>query len=257
MRKYIVLTALIFWINCPLIGQVSIGVIDYLEVDDHEEFLEMQKGWKKINEVRIKKDMIFGWAVYQVMFKTFDSPYDFVSIVFYDSFLKLDTDIPKEVLHEAFPEKSEVDWRIFFERTKNSRKTLTSGVFQQKLFCSNGIDNDAIYFVINEINVKSSNSSEYLKLKEEIYMPLFEEAIRNKDRVAWTLWAKWPGSMKGNHYLSADGYHSLEQIDVVNYLKYFAKIHPDKNIDQINDKVEELGTLVNSEMWKNIYKILK
>lgn len=257
MKNSIIILALLILINHSVTGQVTIGVIDYLVVDDHQEFLEMEKGWKKINEVRIKNGMIVGWGVYQVMFKTFDSPYDFVSIVWFDSFSKLDKDISKEVLNEAFPEKHDVDWRIFFERTKNSRKILTSGVFQQKLFCNNGIDNDGIYFVINEINVKPSNSNEYLRLNEEIYKPLFEEAIRNNNRVAWTLWAKWPGNMKGYHYASADGYTSLEQIDEVDYLKYFQKIHPDKNIYQISKKVEELGTLVNSEMWKVIYKVLK
>lgn len=257
MKNSILIFAFLLLLACPVIGQVTIGVIDYLEIDDPQEFLEVEKSWKKINEVRIEKGMIIGWGLYKVMFNTLDSPYDFVSIIWYDSFSKLDTDIPEEVLNEAYPEKIEVDWRIFFERTKNSRKILTSGVFQQKLFCDTGIDNDGIYFVIYEFNVKPSNSKEYLKLNEEIYQPLFEEAIRNNNRVAWTLWAKWPGSMKGNHYLSADGYTSLEQIDEVDYLKYFQKIHPDKNIDQISKKVEELGTLVNSEMWKVIYKVLK
>lgn len=257
LKNSILIFVLLLLINCSVFGQVRIGVIDYLVVDDHDEFLEMEKGWKKINEVRIKKGMIFGWAVYKVMFKTLESPYDFVEVVWYDSFSKIDIDIPEEVLSEAYPEKIEVDWEIFFERTKNSKKTLTSGVFQQKLFCSNGIDNDGIYFLIKEINIKSSNSSEYLRLNEEIYKPLFEEAIRSNDRVAWTLWAKWPGSMKGYHYLSADGYSSLEQIDEVNNFKDFKKVHPDKNKDEISQKVEEMGTLVNSEMWKVIYKVLK
>jgi hypothetical protein len=257
MKNSIVILALLLLINHSLTGQVTIGVFDYLVVDDHEEFLEIEKGSKKINEVRIKNGMIVGWGLYQVMFKNFDSRYDFVSIVWYDSFSKLDKDIPKEVLNEAFPEKLDVDWRIFFERKKNSRKTLTSGVFQQKLGCNNGIDNDGIYFVINEINVKQSNSEKYLQINEEIYQPLFEESIRNDTRVAWTLWAKWPGTMKGFHYLSADGYSSLEQIDEVNDLKYFNEVHPDKNIDQISDTVEELSTLINSEIWKNIYKVLK
>lgn len=257
MKNSILIFAFLFLISHAVTGQVTIGVIDYLVIADHAEFLEVENSWQKINEVRIKKDMIVGWGVYKVMFKTFDSPYDFVSIIWYDSFSKLDTDIPEEVLSEAYPEKTKEDWKAFFKRTKNSKKTLTSGVFEQKLFCNNGIDNDGIYFVINEINVKPSNSAEYLRLNEEIYKPMFEEAIRNNNRVAWTLWAKWPGSMKGYHYLTADGYSSLEQIDEVDYLKYFQKIHPEKNIDQISKKVEELGELVNSEMWKVIYKVLK
>ena len=35
------------------------------------------------------------------------------------------------------------------------------------------------------------------------------------------------------------------------------KIHPEKDMDQIGENIEELRTLVNSEMWKMIYRVLK
>jgi hypothetical protein len=257
IKRSIIIFALLLLKFNPTIGQDILGVVDYMKVSNHAEYLEVEKQWQKIHEIRFKKGTIIGWGVYQVMFKELDNPYNFVSISWYDNFSKLDKGIPDEVFEEAFPEKSEEDLKAFFARTEQSRERLTSRVFQQQLSCSDLLDHSSKYYAITEINVKRGKSKAYLALKEEIYKPLFEEAIHNNNRASWSLWAKWPSNMEGYQYLSADGYTSLEQVDEVDYLQYFQKIHPQKNIDQINDKEEELGNIIGSEMWKTIYRVYK
>ncbi len=243
--------------NFSVYCQNIIGVVDYMKVDDPEAYLKIENNWQEIHEVRLEKGMIVGWGVYQIMFKTVEDSYNFVTITWYDSFSKIDDKITKEVFNEAFPKKSADDWEVFYKQTETSRKITASRVFHQQISCSNSLDHFGKIYVVNEINVKPGKSKEYLAFKEEIYKPLYEEAIRNNDRTSWSLWAKWPGNMKDFQYVSADGYSSLDQIEVVNYLDYFNKIHPDKHIDHINAKAEELRTLVNSEMWKMIYRVLK
>ena len=87
-------------------------------------------------------------------------------------------------------------------------------------------------------------------------MPLYMEDKKNNNRMGWSLWAKWPGNMKDFQYVSADGYKNLEQINRVDNLSYFSKIHPNLDMDRISERVEELRTLVNTEMWKMIYSVL-
>jgi hypothetical protein len=58
-------------------------------------------------------------------------------------------------------------------------------------------------------------------------------------------------------YVSADGFDNLDQIKNVNYIEYFIKIHPEKDMDQISKKTEEMRTLINSELWKMIYRVVK
>ncbi len=242
-----------FSVHC----QNIIGVVDYMKVESPETYLKIENSWQKIHEVRLKEGMIVGWGVYQIMFKTVKDSYNYVTITWYDSFSKIDDKIPKKVFNEAFPENSNNDWEDFYNQTENARKIISSGVFHQQISCSNSLDHSGKIYVVNEINVKPGKSKEYLAFKEEIYKPLYEEAIRNNNRTSWSLWAKWPGNMKDFQYISADGYTSLDQIEVVNYLEYFNKIHPEKQIDHINTKAEELRTLVNTEMWKMIYRVLK
>lgn len=255
MIKTLCTIALIGLYSSNVLGQNIIGVIDYVKVDDVDEYLEVEKAWKKIHEERLKEGMIISWSLYQVMYKTVDDPYNFISISMYDSFSKLDKGVPENILNAAYPEKNEDDWESFDIRTYRSRKVITSSIFHQQLSCSKGLDRLGKYYVINEINVKQGASKEYIRINEEIYKPLFEEDIKNNNRTNWSLWAKWPGDTKDFHYLSADGYADLDQMEPSNYIEYFNKIHPHKNFDKISARVEELRTLENSEMWKVIHRI--
>ena len=90
---------------------------------------------------------------------------------------------------------------------------------------------------------------------EDIYIPMYQEDIRQGNREAWSLWEKWPGNMKNFQYLAADGYNSLEQIEPIDFLEYFKNIHPAKDIDDISAQIEEMRELVNTEMWKLIYVV--
>lgn len=257
MKRSTIILSILLFINLTADGQKLIGVVDYMKVENHNEYLDIEKSWQKIHEVRIKEGMIIGWSVYQVMFKSVKDPYNFVTITWYDAFSKLDKGISEKTLKAAYPEKSDKDWEDFYTETYKSRIMITSGVFHQQLSCHKGLDHLSQYYVVNEINVKPGKSKEYIKLMEEVYKPLYVEAIKNDQRASWSLWSKWPGNMKDFQYVSADGYVSLEQIDKVNYVEYFKKLHPEKNIDQISEKIEELRTIANSEMWKMIYRVLK
>ena len=239
-------------------AQNVIGVVDYMKADDPEAYLEIEKQWQKIHEERLKQGMIIDWAVYKVMFKTIDDPYNYVTISWYDAFSKLDKTIPDEVYQAAYPGRSKEEWEAFHQLTNQIRNRISSGVFHLRLSCANGLDTAGRYFVISEISVRPGKSSrDFLGIYEDVYMPLYAEDIANRNRTGWSLWEKWPGNMKDFQYGTADGYASLDKIDHSHFMEYFKKIHPDKNSDEISDRMEEIRTLVNSEVWKLEYRLLK
>ncbi len=257
MTKYVCIIFFFFLAGFKTQSQNIIGVVDYLKVENANEFLEVEKLWQKIEEERVKEGMTIGWSVYQVMFKTIDDPYNFISISWYDSFSKLDKKIPDEVLEAAYPEKNKADWKEFKQKVDNSRILINSGVFYQQLTCVNGLDRLGKYYVINEITVSPDDSKEYLQLSKDIFKPLFEEDIRNNNRTVWSLWAKWPGNDKDFQYLAADGYSSLDQIDHPKYMEYFSKIFPEKDFKGISARMDKLKKPVNTEMWKLVFRALK
>ena len=239
----------------PSFSQTIIGVGDYMRVANEQEYIELEKKWRKIHQERFERGIIKGWAVYRVMFKTPDDPYNFVTVSWYDSFSKLDNPIADEIIQAAYPEMSKDDVKAFHKETESIRRRVSAGVFHQRMTTANGLDKAGTFYVINEVKVKQGKSKELLKIYEEIYKPLYEEDIRNENRTLWSLWEKWPGDMKDFQYLAADGYSSLEQIDQVNYMAYFNKIHPGKNVEEISDRVEELRELVSTEMWKLMFRV--
>jgi len=234
--------------------QTVIGVADYMKVDNIAEYLELEQQWQKIHKQRLKEDLIVGWAAYQVMFKTPEDPYNFITVSWYDSFSKVVKEVSDETIMGAFPNMTEDDIEVFHEKTKKTRTRVQSGVFHQLITCANGLDKQGQFYVVNEINVKQGRSKELLKIYEEIYKPLYEEDVKQKNRTVWSLWEKWEGNRKEFQFLSADGYSSLDQIEQVNYLDYFNKIHPDKDVNEISARVEELRSLVSTEMWKLIFR---
>lgn len=257
MKKLFVIIPLLILGSLIVNGQNVIGVVDYMKVDNPDEYLEVENMWQKIHKERLKQGMIVGWATYQVMFKTIEDPYNYITVSWYDAFSKLDKGIPESVIEAAFPNMRKAEWKAFEDRTNKSRKLISSGVFHQRFTCApKDLDNSGVYIVINEISVRPGHSKELLKLYEEIYKPLYEEDIRNHNRTNWSFWEKWEGNMKDFQYLSADSYTDLDQIGQPDFMKYFSIIHPDKNPDEISDQMEKLRTLVNTEMWKKIYRIV-
>jgi hypothetical protein len=248
---------LIFFLGNTGTAQNVIGVVDYMKADNPAAYMEMEKQWQKIHEERLKAGIIIGWAVYQVMFKTIEDPYNFVTISWYDSFSKLDQPLSEEILKKAYPEKSKDAWQNFMAKTDNSRTLISSGVFHQRLSSTSGLDHRGTYYVLNEIKVNPGKSKEYLKITEEIYKPVYDLDFKSNGRTSWSLWAKWPGNMKDFQYASAEGFASLDQIEHTNFAENFKKIHPTKNMEEVSQRMEELRTLVNTEMWKLIYKVLK
>jgi len=236
-------------------AQAIIGVVDYMKVDNANDYLEMEKNWQKIHEQRFNKGMIVGWSVYKVMFKTTEDPYNFITVSWYDSFSKLDKSIPENIMKAAFPDKTEKEWEEFKRRTDQSSKLISSGVFHQRLTTTNGLDKHGTYYVINEINVKPGKSKAYINMCRDIFLPMYEKDIKNNSRTVRSIWEKWPGNMKDFQYLTADGYTSLDQVEPANYMKYFKEIHPDKDINEISDLLEELRELINTEMWRLVYRV--
>lgn len=258
MSKTLIATILLVLIlGFKVSAQGVIGVVEYIKTDDPEEFLSLEKEWHKVYKDLIKKDEIFGCYIFQVLYKTKEDDYNFIKILWFDAFSKINFRFRSEDYIEAYPNKNEDDWKNFLKRNKDNYKVLNSGVFQQEISLANGLDPIGKFYRINEINIHPGKSKAYHQIIEDIYLPVYKEDVKNNNRTAWSLWAKWTGSTDSFEYTTADGYSDMSQIDIDQFAEYFKAIHPDKNMNEISKQIEELSVLVNSEMWKLIYRVLE
>ncbi len=238
--------------------QNLIGVVDYLKVDDPEAFIKLEGECSKIHQERLNRNDIIGWAVYKVMFKTPEDPYNFIIIVWYDSFSKLDDKIPGDICEAAFPGRDASYGKDLLKRHEKLIKRMSSGVFHRQISASRPLDHTGTYFVMDEINVKPGASDEYLKLLEDIYKPVYEEVIHRGRQTSWSLWAKWTGNMKDFQYVSSKGFENLDQAnEMMEDTGFFKSVHPDLDIESLNKKIGSISTKVNSEIWKLEYKVIR
>lgn len=250
-------TALLFAFVFYASGQAVIGVVEYLQAEDQEEFLEIEKEWHSIYKELIETEDIYGCSVFQVPYNTNDKQYNIVKILWFDSFSKINFRSGFDSYQAAYPNKDKDDWKDLQNRTKDSYEVVSSGVFQQQLSCSNGLDKQGKIYRINEIQIKPGKNKKYIQMMQEIYLPVYIEDVKNNKRTVWSLWAKWTGETDTFEYTTADGYTDLKQIEKDDFTEYFKNIHPDMEMNEISKEIEEMRTLVNSEMWKLIYRILK
>ena len=250
-------TAILMIVFFAATAQNVIGVVEYVKVDDQESFIETEKEWQKIYKDLIKSGDIVGCSLYQVLYKTKEDPYNYIKILWLDSFTKINFKISYENFLTAYPRKDEEAWKDLQQRTKLCKKVTSSGVFQQQLSCSNGLDHLGKFYRISEINIKPGESKRYMSLIKDIYLPVYQEDVKNSNRTAWSVWAKWTGSLDNFQYTTADGYIDLDDIEQDKFSDYFKKVHPDKDMAKISGEMKELSVLVNSEMWKLIFRILE
>jgi hypothetical protein len=235
-----------------------IGVIEYLQVEDQKEFLKLEKKWESIYKEMMKQDDIVGCSLYQVMYSTQgEKDYDFVKILWIDGFSQINFRFEAEHYINAFPDKDEDDWKNFQKKVKKSYKVSRAGVFQLQMSCANGLDSVGSYYRINEINIQPGKNKEYHDLLESTYLPVYQADVDNNNRTTWSVWAKWTGRSDSFEYITADGYSEMDQVRQDEFIKNFEKIHPNKNLDEITEQMNELMVLVNSEWWKLLYRIIK
>lgn len=257
LKTLLTTTALLLAAHFTAPAQNVIGVVEYINVDDQESFIEIEKEWHKIYKDLIKSGDIVGCSLYQVLYKTKEDPYNYIKILWLDSFSKINFKVTYDNFLSAYPGKGQGDWKNLQQRTKLSHKLISSGVFQQQLSCSNGLDHLGKFYRINEINIKPGEKKRYMNLIKDVYLPVYQEDVKNNNRTAWSVWAKWTGDTDSFEYTTADGYTEMGQIDQDRFAEYFKEIHPNMDMTKISNEMKELSVLVNSEMWKLIFRILE
>jgi hypothetical protein len=132
----------------------------------------------------------------------------------------------------------------------------SSGVFQQQLSCTGQLDEEGQYYRIREVSIKPDSKKRYLQLLEEVYLPIYREDMKRRNRTVWSLWAKWTGSLENYDYTIADGFVDLEELDEQRYAELFYEIHPDKDLDRVRTEIKTIQVSQNVQVWKLIHRIL-
>jgi hypothetical protein len=247
---------LLLIISIGLQGQGVIGVVEYLNVKNQIAFLEVEKELHPVYRVLIDQKKIVGCSVYQVLKTDSASNYNYIKILWFDAFSKINRQLDSDSYLKAYPQSSKEAWRNLQARMWGAATVYSSGVFQQQLSCTGQLDEEGQYYRIREVSIKPDSKKRYLQLLEEVYLPIYREDMKRRNRTVWSLWANWTGSLENYDYTIADGFVDLEELDEQRYAELFYEIHPDKDLDRVRTEIKTIQVSQNVQVWKLIHRIL-
>lgn len=229
--------------------------VDYMKVKPGQEgtYVTLEQNvWKPIHQERIRKGIIVGWILYQVMYAGADDPYNFVTINVYTNPSNLENPYAGIDFEKIHPGKNITKET---ENTYNSR-TLTRRQLMGRAVYANPGGGESPgphkYLVANFM--KTIPGGNYMSIENEIAKPVSQELINNGVWAGWSVWTNvFPrGTGMESDVVTADYYADLLKTGSVNYMQAFEKVHPQKNWSEFSEKMQKSRNIIRSELWKLI-----
>ena len=247
MKRFFKFLNVLLFLLIPLslLSQNSVIILDYMKVEPGhtQDYLEIEKEWKKLHQKKIEAGITTGWQLWRNMFAGADDPYQFITINWYDNFAKTSEEFPGGLLDDVF---TEAEWGALIEKTMNSR-TLVSREVSHSLLEAEG-SHGAKYIVINHMKVKSDMEGAYVALESEIWKPFQEELIKRDFKSHWGVWSIWPYKEGQARYISVDGYSSMDQMMTGEDI--LEDVHPGMTWEEIDKKTGETRKISSVEVWE-------
>ncbi len=142
-------------------------------------------------------------------------------------------------------------------KKKNLIKLLNLLTVSLFLFINGVISQEETSFVVSVdyLNVKSEK--EFLDLEKTIYKPLHQLSIENGEKVAWLLYQIiYPyGDDTRYNYAAVSLFSSA--VDALggsrsNSMKTFKTVHPDQDVNEINERTEKARDVVSGQVFELI-----
>jgi len=232
----------------------AVVLADYMQVkpDKVNRYLELENEWKKIHEARLEKGFITGWQLWQKMYGAPEDKYQYITLNWYENFEKSSNAGTAEVLSELYNEKEREE---LVERTLKARDEEITEVMHRALSTEN--NSQTSYIVIYRMKVEPSKEQEYVRMEQEIFKPLYEEAIKRGEMSTWSIWKRWPFEDDDYQFVAVNGFKDFAEIDDVNFPDLFETVHPELDIDELNIKVNASRKVTSVEIWRLIDAVMQ
>ncbi|MEM7374453.1 MAG: hypothetical protein AAF587_38020 [Bacteroidota bacterium] len=234
-------------------------MVDYMKVTEgmNTEYLAGEQGvWKSIHETHVKKGVHHGWSLYQIVVPGgSEREYDYVTVTrfvgekavaefmsgaWYDEAAKTLTDKEKEEMMMTGKAR---------KRVRSELSQFQGGVFGQ------AEQSLPRYLVVNYIKLKEGISSDqYRTVENEIWKPMHEARIKDGHMRGWFMTSlQLPfGSSMPYECGTVDQFDNLEDMMTANLPAYFAKTHPDKDVQKAFQRTSDARDIVKGDIWELI-----
>ncbi|MEL6251720.1 MAG: hypothetical protein AAFR87_06905 [Bacteroidota bacterium] len=218
-------------------------VIDYMKVEpgNEEAYLVVEKVWKKIHAARVKAGQMEYWELSRLLSPYGTSlEYNYKTANIYKGNKKL-ADHFTGSMSDLSDILTEEEIKIL--NTTNSVRDLVKEevyVIDLEVF-RQGADNKII--VDNYMQLQEGASlAEHSSYEKEVWLPVHKARIDDGNMEGWAnLNLVMPqGDDKEYHAVTVDFYESLDQYMMPWFDKYFAKVHPGKDLGKMSEEMEKI-----------------
>ncbi|MDP6967340.1 MAG: hypothetical protein QF551_08730 [Candidatus Marinimicrobia bacterium] len=252
MKKMSAVLTILF---STILSAQTIAVVSYMKVEpgNTQEYLEVEKIWKKIHQTRLEKGMIKFWGLYSVMYTGTASEYNYVTVNHFNNMNELDNSWSDDLVQESFPGKSEAELNKMMARTSPSRDLIRSEPYNLVSYTETEPAEPTKILFINFMTIEQGTNNAYVTMENEIYKPMHEESVKSGSRTGWSLWSKMDGDMTSGQYVTVDSYSSWDQMDQQSpFADLFKKVHPKKRFNKVSEMTNQARLLERRETWELI-----
>ncbi len=254
--KTIVLAVLFCLSNNGLMAQDAQGYysFDYMKVKPgmHDEYLKLEKAWKKIHQANIKAGKYNFWELTQVVYPSGDNAeYNYVTRLNF----KGEKQLADYLQNWPSPDLKTIltpEELALVNRTNEIRTRVKSEVWSNEdLALGKDIDKEKIV-VFNYFDFPETGSrADHQRVEREIWKPVHQARINDSKMIGWILIAKqfpW-GSAETYHDGTVDLYADWEQLLTSGSpIPYFEKVHAGKDFDKLFAETSAACDLIRQEV---------
>ncbi len=217
-----------------------------------EEYLKLEKAWKKIHAASKKAGHLDDWSLSRLMFPGTANEYDYVARNAFVGNAQL-----SNYLEGTFDwgdwskllTKEELD---LVNRTNEIRDMVKTELwYQMERVLADDINKTAKIAVFNYFkSAEGKTPQDHINMEKDIWIPVHSARVKDGIMKGWVLLglAQPFGSSLPYDMATIDVYTDMKQYTTPWFEDYFKKVHPGKNMDDLMKRTSDASSLVKGEV---------
>lgn len=230
------------------------NMVSYMKVKPGkmQDYLEVEKEWKKIHQARLEKGHIIGWQLWHKMYGGAGDEYQYIVINWYKNLANAEKG-GWEIIDELYTKEEK---EKLFQKTLDSRVTIRTDAM--RLVTQAEVTKPTNYIMIASMRPKQGMRDEYIQMEKDIFKPVWEEVINQGGNLShWSLWNKWMYKEGDVELFIVQGYNEFSDINRgINAEEILKKVHPDMSMDEMRELVGKTRDSVARELWRLVDSVM-
>lgn len=227
---------------------------DYMKVEPQniQDYLKLEKAWKKIHLKKVEEGLIEGWGLARVMSPAgANEAYNFVTRIKFTNKAQLVKSQSMKYMPENWKTLLTPDEIKLVQRTSELRTWVKNEVWsvEERIIADNISESE--YLVFNYFDMpKGVRRSTHFNVERNLWKPFHQANIDNGNLLGWLLFNRElpMGSDYDYDVATVDLYKNMEQFWEEFDEGLFTKIHPNKTMEEIWEETMAAGNRIKAEL---------